>query len=415
MGEPSYRTNTYALKFKPLLIKKLIVECDISQRDLMRLTGLAKATINLAVNRGYIPSRTPNFKEIIQDYLLMCPQSPAVVKWLKTHGRKIEDIWSELGAPMRNAAPRWESRNHQKPLVPGDPDSIIENKEVETEMLNSEAMRYFKLFKSPFMGDICEIKDIFLSDEHRYIETMMLDAARNGGFLAVIGEVGSGKSVIRKKVVAELNKDDNARIIYPRMIDKTRVTGASLCDAIILDLSEEAPKMRLEQKTRQVEKLLLSRSKAGCRVVLIIEEAHDLTVKVLKLLKRFHEIEDGYKKVLGIIIIAQPELGNLFNEADHYDMREVIRRCQLAQIKGLNGDLKDYLALKFKRVGVELKNIITDEAIKELSKRLKARDMRGKEFSNAYPLTVNNHIMRAMNLAYEMGEQKVTEAVIQAL
>jgi len=55
-----------------------------------------------------------------------------------------------------------------------------------------------------------------MSDEHRYIEAAMIDAAKHGGFIAVVGEVGSGKSVIRKKVVSELMKDDNARIIYPR-------------------------------------------------------------------------------------------------------------------------------------------------------------------------------------------------------
>jgi type II secretory pathway predicted ATPase ExeA len=199
------------------------------------------------------------------------------------------------------------------------------------------------------------------------------------------------------------------------MIDKTRITAASICDAIILDLSDETPKLRLEQKTRQVERLLISRSKAGCHVCLIIEEAHDLSVRILKLLKRFYEIEDGYKKALGIILIGQPELGNLFNEADHYDMREVIRRCQVAVIRGLNGNIKDYLALKFKRVGVKLDDVITDGAIKALAKRLSDKDTRGKVISNAYPLTINNYVTRAMNLAADMGESKVTEEVILAI
>lgn len=282
-------------------------------------------------------------------------------------------------------------------------------------MLTGETLKHFRLFRSPFTNDIRDTADIYMSDEHRYIEAAMIDAARHGGFLAVIGEVGSGKSVIRKKVVSELQKDDNSRIIYPRMIDKTRITAASICDAIVLDLSDEGPKMRLEQKTRQVEKLLISRSKAGCHVCLMIEEAHDLSVRVLKLLKRFYEIEDGYKKAVGIILIGQPELGSLFNEADHYDMREVIRRCQVAYILGLNGNIKDYLSLKFKRVNVDLKSIINDEAIRALSSRLMDKDVRGKKISNAYPLTVNNYIVRAMNLACDMGEQMVTAAVINNL
>ncbi len=411
----SYRTDTYALKFAPLKIKQLLIECGISQRDLMRLTGRSKATINLAVNRGYIPSTHDNFTRDIEEYLL---EVPGVVEWLKERGLKMEDIWKPLvGNDLRMAQPSGMGRKISaarkfRAIEPGDPEAITER---EVEMLTGEAMKYFKLFRNPFQNDIRDLNDIYMSDEHRYIEAAMIDAAKNGGFIAAIGEVGSGKSTIRKKVVAELGKDENTRIIYPRMIDKTRITAQSLCDAIILDLSDEAPKMRLEQKTRQVEKLLVQRSKADCHVCLIIEEAHDLTVRILKLLKRFYEIENGYKKVLGIVLIGQPELGDLFNETDHYDMREVIRRCQVAYIRGLNGNLKDYLTLKFQRVGADLKNIITDAALETLSKRLKDKDHRGREFSKAYPLTVNNQIIRAMNTAYEMGEEKVTEAMVMAI
>ena len=213
-----------------------------------------------------------------------------------------------------------------------------------------------------------------------------------------MGPNGAGKSTLAKA-----------------SIDKSKITSASLCDAIVMDLSEETPRLRLEQKTRQVERLLVQRAKADCHVCLIIEEAHDLTVRILKLLKRFYEIEHGYKKALGIILIGQPELGDLFNEADHYDMREVIRRCQVAYIRGLNGNLRDYLDLKFKRVGADLKHVITDEAVTALSKRLKDKDHREKEFSKAYPLTVNNQMIRAMNLAYEMGEPKITDDVINAI
>lgn len=412
----SLRTDPFKqMKFKPLILKNLIVECGISQRDLMKITGHSKAGINLTVNRGYIPARCPNFKELIQNFLL---GMPPVLKWLKSKGYKVEDVWTQQGSELRMAQPAGLKQKIarlkiERPIVQGNPEEIIN--EAEAEMLNHEAMRHFKLFRSPFANDIRDITDIYMSDEHRYIEAAMLDAAKHAGFIAVIGEVGSGKSAIRKKVAGELSKDDNARVIYPRIIDKTRVTAMSLCDAIIMDLSDEKPKMRLEQKTRQVEKLLISRSKAGCHVCLIIEEAHDLSVRVLKLLKRFYEIEDGFKKALGIILIGQSELGSFFNEGDHYDMREVIRRCQVAYIKGLNGNLREYLTFKFKRINMDLKHVITDEAIEALSNRLKDKDHRGKLFSKAYPLTVNNYITRAMNMAYEMGESKVTESVIMAL
>ena len=154
----------------------------------------------------------------------------------------------------------------------------------------------------------------------------MLDAALHSGFLAVIGEVGSGKSVMRRKVVEQLKRDGNVNVIFPQMIDKNRVNAASICDAMVMDLSDERPRMKMEDKTRQVHRLLLARSKQGCRAVLLIEEAHDLHPATIKYLKRFQELEDGYRKLLGIILVGQVELKDIFSEQAHIDMREVIRR-----------------------------------------------------------------------------------------
>lgn len=431
---PTYAQKLYTMQFAPIVLKQLMIDCDISQSQITdALTAsrgkVSRATGNGTVNRGYLPMTMPGYQENIEKII---SSSKKAMKWLVGRGLTINNIWDAHGEELRHAMPtgmgqRQASTRKNRALIPGDPGEYnppqspltsrgdgVQTTEVR-ELLTGETLRHFKLFRSPFNNDIRDVPDIYMSEEHRYIEAAMIDASKHGGFLAIIGEVGSGKSVIRKKVVAELSKDDSSRIIYPRMIDKTRISAASLCDAIILDLSDESPKMRLEQKTRQVEKLLIARSKAGCHVCLMVEEAHDLSVRVLKLLKRFYEIEDGYKKAIGIILIGQPELGSLFNEQDHYDMREVIRRCQVAYIRGLNGNMKDYLALKFKRINVELKAIITDEAIKALSSRLMDKDARGKAISNAYPLTVNNYIIRAMNLACEMGEAKVTEEVIMAI
>jgi type II secretory pathway predicted ATPase ExeA len=298
-------------------------------------------------------------------------------------------------------------------LASGLPDQIVMKWEVE--MISEDTKRYFKLFRNPFIADVEKSVDIFRSEEHRYIEAAMLDAAKHGGFLAVVGEVGSGKTTIRREVMEQLKKESNVMVIFPQIIDKGRITAASICDAIILDLSEERPKMKLEQKTRQVQRLLTDRSKSGYQACLIIEEAHDLTTQTLKYLKRFYELEDGYKKLLGIILIGQTELRNMFNESQHVEMREVIRRVQVAEIRGLNGNLRDYLQLKFKRVGGDIDKIITPEAITALGSRLTMKGPSGKAVSHAYPLLVNNYVARAMNLTCELGVDMITEEVVNAI
>ncbi len=299
-------------------------------------------------------------------------------------------------------------------MVPGDPMQINITREVE--MIHQDTLKHFKLFRNPFVDDIRKDTDIYMSDEHRYIEAAMLDAARHSGFLAVIGEVGSGKSVMRRKVIERLKRDGDTIAVYPQTIDKTRLTAGSICDAIVQDVSSETCRIKLEAKSRQVRRLLLDRSKSGYRAVLIIEEAHDLNINTLKYLKRFHELEDGYRKLLGIILIGQTELKHMFNESTNVDMREVIRRVQVAEIRGLKGHLKAYLSVKFNRVGKRVDDLFDEDAYEMLSRRLTSVSRDGKKkVSHAYPLLVNNYVARALNLAFETGETRITADVVEAI
>jgi len=415
--------KVYGMDFTPIVLKQLVIDCGIVQtalteqmRDEMGVE-VSRPTINLCLNRGYIPGTMPKFSEAME---LIVGRNSQAVEWLGARGLRLNDIWCPLGKDLRDAKAAGHGKRiargrHRALTAPDASEQKIINKEVE--MITQEAIRHFKMFRNPFIDDIQKDTDVYMSDEHRYIEASMLDAAKHGGFLAIIGEVGSGKSVMRRKVVEALKRDSDTLIIYPQMIDKGRLTAGSICDAIILDVSSEKCRCKLEDKTRQVQRLLLDRAKSGYKACLIVEEAHDLKVQTLKFLKRFYELEDGYKKLLGIILIGQTELKHMFNEAQNVDMREVIRRVQVAEIRGLNGHLREYLEVKFRRVGVkQISDIFTDDAFEALSRRLtsNSRDGRSK-ISHAYPLTVNNYTARALNLACEMGEPKISGEVVDAI
>lgn len=411
-------SKPYRMEFEPIVLKELSLACNISQSELAAAVGCSRPTMNLCFNRGYVPETMNDFRSSVEEIIR---QHPKAASWLSERGLDAAGIWNPLGRDLRKVMPTGHGeRSHRGrdrvrgALMTGDPETIIINWEVE--MIQQEALKHFKIFRNPFIDDIQKDGDIYMSEEHRYIEAAMIDAARHGGFLAVIGEVGSGKSVMRRKVVEQLKRDGDVLVIFPQMIDKGRLTAGSICDAIIQDVSSEKCRIKLEDKTRQVQRLLLDRAKSGYRACLIIEEAHDLNVQTLKYLKRFYELEDGYRKLLGIVLIGQTELKHMFNESTNVDMREVIRRVQVPEIKGLNGHLKDYLSLKFKRVGKDVDDIFAGDAFEALNQRLTSTSRDGRtKISHAYPLLVNNHVARAMNMAWEMGEEKVNADVIMAI
>jgi type II secretory pathway predicted ATPase ExeA len=285
-------------------------------------------------------------------------------------------------------------------------------------MLALKTFKKFGITADPFTGDVVKADDVYLTDETRFIADYLLQAAKAGGMVALIGESGSGKTTIRRYAIDRMEREEQkVRIIAPRTIDKTRLTTSSICDAIIRDCSTETPKRTLEAKARQIEKILTNSSRAGYSHVLMIEEAHDLGINTLKYLKRFWELEDGYKKLLAIVLIGQIEMKNKLDESKNWEAREVIRRMELLELSPLgNGsEIAAYLDIKFGRLGRDRKTIIDDSGCEALAARLRKQTRTEVVYSVAYPLLINNWTRKAMNLAAELGAELVDAEVVNAI
>lgn len=98
-------------------------------------------------------------------------------------------------------------------------------------------------------------------------------------------------------------------------------------------------------------------SRAGNKHLLVIEEAHGLPLPTLKHLKRFRELEDGFRKLLGIVLIGQPELRMKLSETNP-EVREVTQRIELVELQALDAELENYLNFKFARAGKRVGDVI---------------------------------------------------------
>ena len=152
-----------------------------------------------------------------------------------------------------------------------------------------------------------------------------------------------------------------------------------------------------------------------CDHLLVIEEAHSMPDATLKHLKRLHEMRNGRRPLLGILLIAQTELKDrLAQGLRDGHLREVAQRCEVVQLLPLDNDLAAYLKCRAAAAGVDLATLVNQSGIDALRKRLtlRSRDGRGSAVSMCYPLAVNNMLTKALNKAAEAGAPIVDEAVL---
>lgn len=328
---------------------------------------------------------------------------------------KVTEYLTGRGVDAAEIKAAWES------LATDHTAATPKSKEItmsQREILTQAAREKFGLgTKHPFIDDVQSRNDVFKSTDTLYVQETMLQAALHGGFLAVVGESGAGKSTLKDDLIEQLRiKNSKTVIVQPRCIDKGRLTASYICDAIIYDVSgSDKTPQKFEWKSRRAETVLTDSLKNGGSHCLLIEEAHDLHLLTIKFLKRIWELKYGFTRLISIILIAQPEiLKNKLSERND-EAREVVRRCEIVELKPLNGDdLRKYLKHKFARCQVNLSDVFEDNAYVAIQAALSMSSKAGME-SMTYPLIVNNLVIAALNKAAAIGSDKISADLIAAM
>ncbi|ENB6431024.1 AAA family ATPase [Salmonella enterica] len=385
-----------------LLLKQQLQHLQIDQREIAGMLGISEAAVAQLVNHGRWPRRkTEQLRNRITELL-------ASRNVDTTHSF---DEVRQQATTLTQVQPTTET---------GD------NMLLKKQTLSQKARKAFNLFRNPFDDTaIQSADDVFTTPDIRYVREAMYQTATHGGMLAIWGESGSGKSTLRRDLIDRLQRENsNIIVIEPYVLamednDRTGKTlkAASIAEAILRAVSGERPKQSPEARFAQVHQALKDSADGDSSNshVLIIEEAHSLPIPTLKHLKRFLELESGFKRLLSIILIGQQELCDKLSER-RASVREVVQRCELVQLEPLNNDLEAFLAFKLTRAGKKLEEVLDASAIPAIVSRMTTRDNKGNVVSSIlYPLAVGNLMIAAMNAAAEIGVPVVNGDIIKNL
>ena len=249
--------------------------------------------------------------------------------------------------------------------------------------------RPFKLLPDPTY--------LFLSKGHEEALAHLKYAVGHGdGFVEIIGEIGTGKTTLCRVFLDRLGDDTIAAYIFNPRLDEVQLLK-TINDELGIDSSADNTKDLIDI----LNAFLIEMKAEDKKVILIIDEAQNLSVEVLEQLRLLSNLETTRSKLIQIILVGQPELGEML---DSNELRQLGQRvtisCYLAPLT-----FKETSAYIEHRTQVALTkpgHLFSKTALKEIYK-----------YTGGVPRLVNIICDRSLLIAYSRNRKKIPGSIVR--
>ena len=179
----------------------------------------------------------------------------------------------------------------------------------------------FKLKELPFRLSP-DPQFLYLSKQHARAKAYMESTIWfTDGFVVITGEIGSGKTTLIESFLKEVPAD-----VVVAQINQTQVTAMDFLQAVLAQFGFSPFKMRKAELIATLNNFLIEQYAAGRRVLLIVDEAQNLSMRVLEEIRLLSGVETTKEKVLRIILAGQPELND---KLDAPELEQLTQRVRL--------------------------------------------------------------------------------------
>ena len=256
---------------------------------------------------------------------------------------------------------------------------------------------YYNLADQPF-GVTPDTRYLYLSPTHREALASLLYGVQTGrGFMSIIAKPGMGKTTLLFQLLRQL--EHSARTVF---LFQTLYSPLDLLRSLLHDLGTETQGLDLREMHSQLNECLLTESRRGKRIVVVIDEAQNLSDSALELLRMLSNFETPHQKLMQIILSGQPQLAEKLESPNLVQLRQrisIVARLKPFTLQETNG----YVGHRLRVAGYDFRaHLFTPRAGALIA-----------EHSEGIPRNINNICFNALSLGCALKQKPIDEEIIR--
>ncbi|MFH1594163.1 MAG: AAA family ATPase [Candidatus Omnitrophota bacterium] len=255
---------------------------------------------------------------------------------------------------------------------------------------------YYGLKEHPF-NVTSDPSFLYFGKTHREaLSQILYGINERKGFLEITGEVGAGKTTLCKALLSRLDESTKTAFIL-----NSNLSGAQLLEAIVEDFGLHPTRLTKIALMRQLNNFLLEELRKNCNVVLILDEAQNLSIQNLEEIRLLSNLETDKEKLFQIILVGQPELRRKLNSHALLQLRQRIGvRFHVSPLE--RGEIGMYISHRLSVAGADLSRLSFSEDAIDIIFR----------YSGGVPRLINVVCDKALLTGFVLEKWTIDECII---